>query len=107
MSAIFKKNQIQIVETDDWDESQPLDSGLKPPPDRYEPQRGFGKVWRENPDVRARLGWAIAREQPGIANYQASNNGLMLSVPNLNPPALYAFNRPDGRLEIVEPLPLR
>ncbi len=92
---------------DDWDASQPIDSGLTPPIGRYEPQRGFGKVWRENPDVRERLGWAIAREQPGTANYQASSNGLMLSLPNLDPPTLYAFNGPDGRLEIVDPLPLR
>jgi hypothetical protein len=40
-------------------------------------------------------------------HYQASSNGLMVSVPNLNPPALYAFNWADGNLEIVEPQSLR
>jgi hypothetical protein len=91
---------------DFWDESQPIDSGLMPPPDRYEPQRSFGKVWRENPDIRAQLGWAIAREQPGTVNYQASHLCLMLSLPYLDPPMLYASG-PDGRLEIVNLLPLR
>ena len=91
---------------DDWDEHEPIDGGLTPPADRYEPQRGFGKVWRENPWVRDLLGWAIAPEQPGTANLQAFSNGLMLSLPNLDPPMLYAYG-PEGRLEIVEPLPLR
>jgi hypothetical protein len=91
---------------DDWDEHQPIDSGLTPPADRYEPQRGFGKVWRENPWVRDLLGWAIAPEQPGTANLQAFNNGLMLSLSYLDPPMLYAYG-PEGRLQIVDPRPLR
>jgi hypothetical protein len=91
---------------DDWDESQPIDGGQTPPPDRYEPQRGFGKVWREHPEIRERLGWAIAQEQPGTAIYQASNLVSMLSLPYLDPPMLYAFG-PYSRVEIVDPQALR
>lgn len=47
---------------DDWDErGQPPD----PPesndvqPYSWQPRRGFGLIWRENPQVRQRLGWAI------------------------------------------------
>ena len=33
-----------------------------PPPGYYQPVRGFGLVWREQPNVRDRLGWALAPE---------------------------------------------
>jgi len=41
----------------------PESGGETPPSGLLEPVRGFGKVWRSNPDVRAALGWAIIPEQ--------------------------------------------
>jgi hypothetical protein len=111
-SAAGLEDPPYAVFADTWDESQPIDSGLTPPPGRYEPQRGFGKVWREHPEIREQLGWAITPEQPGTANYQPWNTGgAMLSLPYLDRPTkfvatLYAFG-PDGRVAIVDPLPLR
>jgi hypothetical protein len=43
---------------DTWDESQSAGGGPGPQPGLYEPRRGFGKVWREEPRVRACLGYA-------------------------------------------------
>ena len=34
------------------------DPNIVPPAGRFQPTRGFGKVWRENPDIREALGWA-------------------------------------------------
>lgn len=49
--------------TDDWKEGDPdNDPTLKPPSGRYQPVRGFGLVWRQQPEVRYRLGWAIDQE---------------------------------------------
>jgi len=49
---------------DEWQEGDPLDDPtITPPPGFYQPQRGFGLVWREQPLVRDRLGWAVAPEQ--------------------------------------------
>jgi len=49
---------------DEWQEGEPLDDPtITPPPGFYQPQRGFGLVWREQPLVRDRLGWAVAPEQ--------------------------------------------
>jgi hypothetical protein len=51
-----------------------------PGPNLYQPKRGFGKLWRNNPDIRAALGWATTPEfglstlyvyQPGGAVDQA------------------------------------
>jgi hypothetical protein len=56
---------------DTWDESQPEnDPTLSPPANLYQPVRGFGKVWREHPEVQGRLGWAIAGEVSVPVTYQ-------------------------------------
>lgn len=41
------------------------------PPDGYEqPKRGFGKLWRENPEIRDALGWAITPEFGYVTRYE-------------------------------------
>ncbi|HES58351.1 MAG TPA: hypothetical protein ENO21_02865 [Firmicutes bacterium] len=40
----------------------------------YRPDRGFGKVWIENPQVRAGLGWATDFEQGYTMRYQRSGD---------------------------------
>jgi hypothetical protein len=48
---------------DQWTENEPdRDPELGPPEGFYQPVRGFGKIWREQPEVRDRLGWAIGEE---------------------------------------------
>lgn len=48
---------------DTWTEEQPeSDPSLVPPDGRFQPIRGFGKVWRERPEVRDALGWALGVE---------------------------------------------
>ena len=48
---------------DEWDEGEPVDDpSIVPPSGLYQPIRGFGLVWREQPGVRERLGWATAPE---------------------------------------------
>jgi hypothetical protein len=49
---------------DEWDEGEmEFDPGIVPPAGFYQPVRGFGLVWREEPGVRERLGWAVDKEQ--------------------------------------------
>ncbi len=48
---------------DTWSEEQPeSDLAIVPPADRFQPIRGFGKVWRDNSAVRDKLGWALGPE---------------------------------------------
>lgn len=48
---------------DMWDESLPdPDPHLAPPEGRQQPIRGFGLVWRENPEIQEQLGWATDSE---------------------------------------------
>jgi hypothetical protein len=39
----------------------------------YQPQRGFGLVWREEPTIRDRLGWALATESGGDTAVQRTS----------------------------------
>lgn len=49
---------------DNWNsDEEEGDVNLDPPEGFYRPVGGFGLVWRENPAVQERLGWALAPEQ--------------------------------------------
>jgi hypothetical protein len=47
---------------DTWEDGDELCDVVEPPPGYSQPERGFGKVWCEEPTVRDRLGWATADE---------------------------------------------
>ncbi len=46
------------------------DPAIIPPAGFYQPTRGLGKAWREVPNLRDRLGWATAPENPYTTTYQ-------------------------------------
>ncbi len=49
--------------TDSYVEGEPVGTDELPPPGKFTPVRGFGKLWRTVPEVRASLGWGAAPEQ--------------------------------------------
>jgi LysM repeat protein len=60
-----------VTYVDTWQSVQPeSDPGIMPPAGRYQPVRGIGKVWRENAEVRARLGWAYEPEAAFNGRFQ-------------------------------------
>lgn len=59
VNGTYKRFPDTFVEGTD-----PASGGETPPESNLrEPVRGFGKVWRTNPDVRTALGWATAAER--------------------------------------------
>ncbi len=51
---------------DEWHVGLPEgDPNIIPPTGFYQPKRGFGLVWREQPFVRDRLGWALTAQETG------------------------------------------
>ncbi len=46
------------------------DPNIVPPDGLQQPQRGFGKLWREVPGLRDRIGWAIGSEVPFTMTFQ-------------------------------------
>jgi hypothetical protein len=65
--------------TDTWEEGDPeYDPNIVPPSGFYQPKRGFGKVWREQPGVRDKLGWATGEERGFWASIEPFEEGLMI-----------------------------
>ncbi|MCC7445896.1 MAG: hypothetical protein IT324_00700 [Anaerolineae bacterium] len=55
-----------------------LDANLTPPNDKlYQPRRGFGKLWRNTPEVKDRLGWGITPEFSLNTNYVYQPGGTV------------------------------
>lgn len=76
--VLYRDSRTWARFADTWSPDEVTVPGDPPPPGRYRPQRAFGKVWREHPTVRERLGWATAPEQAYTARLQRFERGLML-----------------------------
>ena len=64
---------------DTWQEGDPNPPSVGTPPSGlFQPVRGFGKIWYENPALRQALGWATDQEAGVQAAWQpfAKGNGL-------------------------------
>jgi hypothetical protein len=73
--------------TDEWDPGEPeIDPSLEPPPGFYQPVRGFGLLWREDANLRERLGWAMNPEFSYTVSVQRTSfpkyNDTYLSAPD-------------------------
>lgn len=120
-------NQIWVLTTNDggkpvweiyedtFEEGMPeSDPNFAPTePGLLQPIRGFGKIWRENDELRAQLGWAIAEEVGYLANYEyhyggtldANNNFIQGSGYHLIESLsrdVYRFNEGTWDWEVVE-----
>jgi hypothetical protein len=67
--------------TDEFDEGMlEVDETWEDPPndELFQPRRGFGMLWRNNPAVRARIGWALdAWEVPYSSTVQEGDDGTI------------------------------
>ncbi len=81
---------------DTWAEGQEPGGGAAPVPGLFFPQRGFGKVWRDNPEVQQLLGYALTNnESVKPLVFQGFAGGIMVDVQNApggdyrNSPGIY------------------
>ncbi|MEL6151662.1 MAG: hypothetical protein AAFR56_18685 [Chloroflexota bacterium] len=104
-----------LVFEDNFDESVDLeeDPDIDPPEGQYEPVRGFGKLWRENTDLRDALGWGVTPEFGYVSSYryvpggEVTDDGDYIPGPgyhvlfSLNSEA-FRFNENDGTWRLGE-----
>lgn len=76
------------------DGDQERDDSLVAPDGYSQPVRGFGLVWRTNPNIRERLGWAIQPEG-------AYDGVIQVSGSVASPTNIYMRNRDGGILHLV------
>ncbi len=91
--GVFTDTFIYTVRDDTWTEGELVSEGLTPPPGRYEPVRGFGKIWRGSRGARQFIGWATEPERAETATVQYFEKGLLLRLHITN--TVYAFG-PDS-----------
>jgi hypothetical protein len=80
--ALWNRDGVQQWRafTDTFQEGEPeRDPALAAPSGFRQPERGFGKIWRQNPELREALGWGLLREAQDEAQIQAFERGLMIS----------------------------
>jgi serine/threonine protein kinase len=79
-------NLIYVIEGNNWlppvgdrwrEGDEPYDPSIIAPSGYYQPGRGFGLVWREQPGVRAALGWGLAEESGFTTTIQEFTRGLV------------------------------
>jgi hypothetical protein len=67
------------------------DPEITPPatPNLNQPERGFGKLWRENPELRDALGWAVGEELGYTTRYEYHAGGEVNSLATYVPASGY------------------
>ncbi len=69
--VLLDQDRYATLQMDTWTPGEPeSDPSFSPPPGRYQPIRGFGKVWRNNAWIRDRIGWALGPERGFETTYQ-------------------------------------
>ncbi|MEM6282410.1 MAG: hypothetical protein AAF787_09485 [Chloroflexota bacterium] len=53
------------------------DPSITAPEGLIQPERGFGKLWRDNPEIRDSLGWAVTPEFGYISEYEYTPGGTI------------------------------
>jgi hypothetical protein len=81
--VLYNTGQFQRFDDTYNASTDPASGGETPPSGLLEPVRGFGKVWRSNPEVRSGLGWGVSAEAGGTATTQLFDRGMMISLPQL------------------------
>ncbi len=75
------------------------DPSLVPPAGRYQPQRGFGKLWRETPGLRDALGWGVTPEFGYVSSYEYHAGGSVDANGKYTPgPGYHILYSLDGEL---------
>ncbi len=99
------------VYNDTFQEGDPeSDPSIVPPSERLQPMRGFGKLWRENPEVRNDLGWALTPEFGYVSNYEYHPGGEVVEGRYVAAPGYHVlfslydeafrFNEEDGTWQL-------
>ncbi len=76
LSVNADNERIWAIYSDTFVEGEvEIDPEIVPPEEMFQPVRGFGKLWRENPEVREALGWALDNELGHTTRYEYHAGG--------------------------------
>jgi len=105
-----------LVFEDTWQEGEPeSDPSIVAPDGLHQPIRGFGKIWRENPDIREALGWGLDPEIGHLTRYRffegemvEGDDGEMMQEPGIHTlrsfySRIFLFNEAQGTWSVIRP----
>lgn len=79
-----------------WEEGMAeLDPELEAPEGLSQPIRGFGKLWRENDEIREALGWALETEVGHVTTYRYEPGGEIVNGLYVAGPGQHVINSRD------------
>ena len=79
-----------------WEDGMPeLDAEIEAPEGLSQPIRGFGKLWRENDEIRDQLGWAIQTEVGHVTTYRYQPGGEIVDGLYVAGPGQHLINSRD------------
>jgi len=92
--ALFSDGSWAVFD-DTWTPGEPeQDPGIVPPEGLLQPIRGFGKVWRNNPEVQTSLGWALQGEAGYTSAVQAFERGVLIRIEDTTYALVLVAGRP-------------
>lgn len=77
---VLRRNGTWSLHRDSWREGDSLSDVGAAPAGKIAPERGFGKLWRQQPDLRLTLGWATGVEESLRGSAQEFAGGHMLGA---------------------------
>lgn len=77
--VIYNDGRWDVFDDTFIDGEAEYDPSITPPTGYQQPIRGFGKVWREEENVREEIGWATGKEQGFGGFIQPYERGILLT----------------------------
>ena len=75
--VLYDDDQTHATFENTWEVGMPVfDPAFTPPAGKFQPVREFGKLWRENLDVRERVGWGLSSSRAFTAIWQPSSKDV-------------------------------
>lgn len=108
-----KQTGVWLVFPDDFEEGDiEFDPKLVAPEGLFQPERGFGKLWRENTNIHDGLGWAKQAEIGFVTNYEYYPAGSIVNGQYVAEPGYhlvssgfsarqYRFNEINGTWQVI------
>ncbi len=73
-----------------------FDPDIVAPDDLFQPERGFGRLWRDNDEVREAIGWALEPERGFVSNYEYQPEGEVVEGVYVREPGYHLLTSFEG-----------
>ena len=86
-----------VVYEDRFEEGEiSSDPSILPPEGKFQPIRGFGKLWRQEDELRNRVGWALADEVGYSTDYHYEFGGEVVADQYIAAPGVHYLTNLEG-----------